>query len=104
MTKAAVRALDTITAFTKQMPGVTPVERFVVAGASKRGWTTWTTAMVDKRVIAAVPIVAPVGNLVEALNIMWQSYGDWSFALNGTRKIIIIIIIIVTLTLMSLLL
>ena len=29
----------------------------MVAGASKRGWTTWTTAAVDKRVFAAVPIV-----------------------------------------------
>jgi len=24
---------------------------------SKRGWTTWTTAAVDKRVFAALPIV-----------------------------------------------
>lgn len=29
----------------------------MVAGGSKRGWTTWTTAAVDKRVFAAIPIV-----------------------------------------------
>lgn len=29
----------------------------MVAGGSKRGWTTWTTAAVDKRVFGAIPIV-----------------------------------------------
>lgn len=35
----------------------------MVAGASKRGWTTWTTAAVDKRVFAAIPIVMDLLNL-----------------------------------------
>ena len=29
----------------------------MIGGESKRGWTTWTTAAVDKRVFAAMPIV-----------------------------------------------
>ena len=29
----------------------TKVSKFMIAGASKRGWTTWTTAAVDKRVM-----------------------------------------------------
>src|SRR5207245_10443064 len=33
------------------------IDKFVVAGGSKRGWTTWCTAAVDKRVVAAIPIV-----------------------------------------------
>lgn len=33
------------------------LEKFLVAGASKRGWTTWTTMAVDKRVFAGIPIV-----------------------------------------------
>jgi PhoPQ-activated pathogenicity-related protein len=52
MTKAAVRALDTITAvMASKDAGVVKVDKFVVSGGSKRGWTTWTTAAVDSRVV-----------------------------------------------------
>jgi len=82
MTKASIRALDTVQAFVKTLPGVTPIDRFVVGGASKRGWTTWMVGgMDDPRVVGIVPIVAPVANLVPQINEMWQSYGNWSFAL-----------------------
>jgi len=64
MTKSAVRALDTITAFCGSAEGgQLKVESFVVAGASKRGWTTWTTAAVDKRVIAIIPMVIDLLNV-----------------------------------------
>lgn len=56
MTKSAVRAMDTITAFCSSAAGgQIQVDRFVVGGASKRGWAAWTTAAVDERVVA-VPI------------------------------------------------
>lgn len=32
-------------------------------GESKRGWTTWTTAAVDKRVFAAIPMTMDLCNL-----------------------------------------
>jgi len=58
------------------------VDSFVIAGASKRGWTTWTTAAVDKRVIAMVPMVMPILNIVPNMNHHYQAYGNWSFALS----------------------
>ena len=45
------------------------MDKFIVAGASKRGWTTWTTMAVDKRVFAAVPIVMDMLNLNTVSNI-----------------------------------
>lgn len=80
MTKAAVRAMDTITAHTKA------VDRFVVAGVSKRGWTTWLTAAVDKRVAAIVPIVIDGLHLLPTLREHYQAYGGWSAALRDYHE------------------
>jgi len=81
MTKAAVNALTVVQEFVKQERG-RGIVGFMVAGASKRGWTTWTTAAVDRRVVAIVPMVAPVLNLTAIMNRMYQAYGTWSFALD----------------------
>lgn len=82
MTKAVVRAMDTIQAFTANVPNVPKITSFGVAGASKRGWTTWTTAAVDTRVQFFIPIVIPVLDMVKSINRLYQPYGSWSFALN----------------------
>ena len=79
MTKAAVRALDTITAFcASDEGGKTKIDKFVVAGGSKRGWTTWTTAVVDKRVVAIVPIVIDMLNDVPSFKHHFAAYGFWA--------------------------
>eukprot|EP01133_Synstelium_polycarpum_P003424 gene3424-3889_t len=80
MTKAVVKCMDAVQEFGKQVPYT--VSGFVIAGASKRGWTTWTTAAVDSRVVAAVPIVMPILDMVKNMGHQWQSYGNWTFALN----------------------
>jgi len=79
MTKAAVRAMDTITNFCATPPGGNvKVEKFVVAGGSKRGWTTWTTAAADKRVVAIVPLVIDMLNSVKSFEHHFQAYGYYS--------------------------
>lgn len=79
MTKAAVRAMDTVTAFcAKPEGGNVAVARYVVAGGSKRGWTTYTTAAVDKRVVAIAPIVIDLLNVIPSFKHHWQAYGFWA--------------------------
>jgi PhoPQ-activated pathogenicity-related protein len=83
MTKAAVRAMDTVTAFlATEAGGSLTVDRFVVFGGSKRGWTAWTTAAVDKRVAAIVPAVIDMLNLEKSFIHHWRAYGFWAPAVN----------------------
>lgn len=82
MTKAVVRAMDTIQSFTSTLPSVgMPIRNFIVAGGSKRGWTTWTTAAVDKRVVGMIPIVMPMGHMELMITDMFRVYGEWSWVL-----------------------
>jgi PhoPQ-activated pathogenicity-related protein len=84
MTKAAVRAMDTVTAWTKSVEGGgKAVERFVVAGGSKRGWTTWTTGIVDKRVVAICPIVIDVLNMQPSMIHHFRAYGFFAPAVGN---------------------
>ena len=79
MTKAAVRALDTVTDFMASAKGgAIKVDRFVITGASKRGWTTWLTGAVDKRVVGIVPIVIDVLNVKEFNSHHFGAYGFWA--------------------------
>ena len=79
MTKASVRALDTVTAFCATAAGGNvKVAKFLVAGGSKRGWTTWTTGAVDNRVVAIVPMVIDVLNQVKSIEHHFQAYGFYS--------------------------
>jgi PhoPQ-activated pathogenicity-related protein len=83
MTKAAVRAMDTITAFAASPAcGNLKVDRFVVAGGSKRGWTTWTTAAVDKRVVAFMPMVIDLLNMEKSMIHHYRAYGFWAPAIH----------------------
>lgn len=77
MTKAAKLAMDAITAVVKDKYNKN-LNNFVVGGASKRGWTTWTTAAVDDRVVAIVPVVIDLLNLVPSFEHHWRNYGYWA--------------------------
>jgi PhoPQ-activated pathogenicity-related protein len=64
MVKSGIRAMDATQEFMKSEAGGggVAVNQFVVAGASKRGWTTWLVGATDERVIGIMPIV------IDALN------------------------------------
>ena len=81
MTRAVVRAMDVVQEMSGSFP--VPVEQFFVAGASKRGWTTWTTAAVDDRVIGMAPMVIDLLNIVPSFQHHWRCYGEWSPAVDN---------------------
>jgi PhoPQ-activated pathogenicity-related protein len=79
MTRAVVRAMDVVQDVSSSVHK--PVKKFFVTGASKRGWTTWTTAAVDDRVIGIAPIVIDLLNIVPSFEHHWRCYGEWSPAI-----------------------
>jgi PhoPQ-activated pathogenicity-related protein len=79
MTKAAVRAMDATQEFMASgAGGKQKVARWVITGGSKRGWTTWTTGIVDKRVIAIMPVVIDMLNMEASFIHHWRVYGFWA--------------------------
>ncbi len=77
MTKAAVRAMDA-TQEILEKEGVAQIQKFVVTGASKRGWTTWLTGAVDPRVRAIAPLVIDTLNFHRQLPNQLRMWGKYS--------------------------
>jgi len=77
MVKSAVRAMDAIQEFAKQ-EHKEGVKRFVVSGASKRGWTTWLTGAADPRVKAIAPMVIDMLNMRAQVRWADEMYGKQS--------------------------
>jgi PhoPQ-activated pathogenicity-related protein len=76
MVKSTVRAMDCVQELlASDAGGNIAIEKFVVSGGSKRGWTTWCTAAVDKRVAAAIPIVIDVVNVAACSRHHIAAYG-----------------------------
>jgi PhoPQ-activated pathogenicity-related protein len=82
MVKSAVRAMDAVQAFLRSADGGgVAIDRFVVAGGSKRGWTTWLVGAVDPRVEAIVPVVIDALNTEAITRHHYEAYGFFSPAL-----------------------
>jgi PhoPQ-activated pathogenicity-related protein len=77
MVKSAVRAMDAVQQYAKQAWSL-DIEQFTVAGASKRGWTTWLTSATDPRVTALAPMVIDMLNMEPQMEHQRFTFGGFS--------------------------
>lgn len=86
MVKSAVRAMDAIQEFAKETL-TREVKRFIVSGASKRGWTTWLTGASDSRVVAIAPMVIDILNMPVNLDYQVKMWKDYSVQIEDYVKL-----------------
>ena len=86
MVKSVVRAMDAAETYCADQ-GWAKISKWIVAGASKRGATTWLTGAYDgslpaakRRVVGIVPIVFDMLHLSTSVAHMFEAYGGWTFA------------------------
>lgn len=77
MAKSAIRAMDVVEKATAKSSN--PIKKFIVTGASKRGWTTWFVgASGDKRVIGIAPLVIDNLNIPVQMKHQIATWGKYS--------------------------
>lgn len=82
MVKSGVRAMDAVQEFLRSDAGGNlGIDEFVVAGGSKRAWTTWLVGAVDERVMAIIPLVIDALNTEAITRHHYAAYGFFSSAL-----------------------
>lgn len=86
MVKSAVKAMDAIEEFGDKDLGKN-IDKFVVSGASKRGWTTWLTGANDSRVIGIAPMVIDILNMPKSLDYQIETWGDYSVQIQNYVKL-----------------
>jgi PhoPQ-activated pathogenicity-related protein len=77
MVKSAVRAIDCLEKLLQERMQL-DLSGVVVAGASKRGWTTWLMPVVDERVAGIVPMVYDNLFIEKQLDHQIESWGEYS--------------------------
>ena len=78
MVRSAVSAMDALSEYSAQQRTgweFGHLKRFVTTGASKRGWTTWLSAVADERVIGIAPIVYDNLNVAAQLKLHFETWG-----------------------------
>ncbi|MGF1637104.1 MAG: PhoPQ-activated pathogenicity-related family protein [Cyclobacteriaceae bacterium] len=86
MTKSAIRSMDAIQDFSNSKLNK-DINRFLICGASKRGWTTWLTGATDKRVEAIAPMVIDVLNMSVNLDYQVEVWQDYSIQIQDYVKL-----------------
>ena len=77
MTKAVTKAMDAVQEWSIKTNGK-PIKRFMVTGASKRGWTAYLVAAGDKRVVGIAPVVYDNLNIPAQIRHQKQVWGETS--------------------------
>ena len=79
MVKSGVAAMTAAQAYLASgAGGKIAIKDFVVSGGSKRAWTAWLVAAVDKRVKAVIPIVINVLSFDATVRHHWEALGYFS--------------------------
>ena len=78
MTKGAIKVMDAVQEYSSQQK--TPLNKFIVTGASKRGWTTWLIGAADtkNRIGGIIPMVYDNLNTAAQLPHQKEVWGDYS--------------------------
>ena len=73
MVKSAVRGMDVMQEFALKRWNRS-INSFTIAGASKRGWTSWLTAAVDPRIAGVAPIVIDMLNMPAQIKLQQATF------------------------------
>lgn len=77
MAKAVIKSMDVIETVSSGYNK--PIKKFIITGASKRGWTSWISAGTkDKRIVAIMPIVFDWLDMKKQINHQKEYYGTTS--------------------------
>lgn len=83
MVKSAMQAMRAVQEYTTQAQ-IASIDGWLVAGASKRGWTTWMVGAVNcptcPRVVGIAPVVPIVPDIRTGMHHMWRAFSGFTFA------------------------